>query len=37
MKRAGLDPAKLQDPGRDGAGYARRFTAILRKAKHLPR
>jgi succinate-semialdehyde dehydrogenase / glutarate-semialdehyde dehydrogenase len=29
--------AKLQDPGRDGAGYARRFTAILRKAKHLPR
>jgi succinate-semialdehyde dehydrogenase/glutarate-semialdehyde dehydrogenase len=29
--------AKLQDPGNDGAGYARRFTAILRKAKHLPR
>jgi succinate-semialdehyde dehydrogenase / glutarate-semialdehyde dehydrogenase len=29
--------AKLQDPGRDGAGYARRFTAILRKAKYLPR
>jgi succinate-semialdehyde dehydrogenase/glutarate-semialdehyde dehydrogenase len=29
--------AKLQDPGRDGAGYARRFTAILRQAKHLPR
>jgi succinate-semialdehyde dehydrogenase/glutarate-semialdehyde dehydrogenase len=29
--------AKLQDPGRDPAGYARRFTAILRKAKHLPR
>ena len=29
--------AKLQDPGGDGAGYARRFTAILRKAKHLPR
>ena len=27
--------AKLQDPGRDGARYARRFTAILRKAKHL--
>jgi len=29
--------AKLQDAGGDGAGYARRFTAILRKAKHLPR
>ena len=29
--------AKLQDPGNDGAGYARRFTAILRRAKHLPR
>jgi succinate-semialdehyde dehydrogenase / glutarate-semialdehyde dehydrogenase len=29
--------AKLQDPGRDAAAYARRFTAILRKAKHLPR
>jgi succinate-semialdehyde dehydrogenase/glutarate-semialdehyde dehydrogenase len=29
--------AKLQDPTGDPAGYARRFTAILRKAKHLPR
>ena len=29
--------AKLADPGSDAAGYARRFTAILRKAKHLPR
>ena len=29
--------AKLQDPGNDGAGYAKRFTAILRAAKHLPR
>ena len=29
--------AKLQDPANDPAGYARRFTAILRKAKHLPR
>ena len=29
--------AKLQDPAGDAAGYARRFTAILRKAKHLPR
>ena len=29
--------AKLQDPGDDGAGYAKRFTSILRLAKHLPR
>jgi succinate-semialdehyde dehydrogenase / glutarate-semialdehyde dehydrogenase len=29
--------AKLQDPGNDPRGYARRFTAILRKAKYLPR
>lgn len=29
--------AKLQDPGNDGAGYAKRFTSILRAAKHLPR
>ena len=29
--------AKLQDPTGDPDGYARRFTAILRKAKHLPR
>jgi succinate-semialdehyde dehydrogenase/glutarate-semialdehyde dehydrogenase len=29
--------AKLQDPAGDAAAYARRFTAILRKAKHLPR
>lgn len=28
---------KLQTPGTDGAGYARRFTKILRVAKHLPR
>jgi succinate-semialdehyde dehydrogenase / glutarate-semialdehyde dehydrogenase len=28
---------KLQDPTGDGAGYARRFTSILRAAKHLPR
>jgi succinate-semialdehyde dehydrogenase / glutarate-semialdehyde dehydrogenase len=28
---------KLQDPAGDAAGYARRFTAILRAAKHLPR
>jgi succinate-semialdehyde dehydrogenase/glutarate-semialdehyde dehydrogenase len=28
---------KLQDPTGDPASYARRFTAILRKAKHLPR
>ncbi|MCU1496185.1 MAG: gabD1 [Acidimicrobiales bacterium] len=28
---------KLQDPGSDGTGYARRFTKILRAAKHLPR
>ena len=29
--------AKLQDPGTDHARYARRFTALLRAAKHLPR
>jgi succinate-semialdehyde dehydrogenase/glutarate-semialdehyde dehydrogenase len=29
--------AKLQDPGNDGAGYARRFTKMLKAAKHLPR
>lgn len=29
--------AKLQDPTGDPDGYARRFTAILRKAKFLPR
>jgi succinate-semialdehyde dehydrogenase/glutarate-semialdehyde dehydrogenase len=29
--------AKLQDPTGDPGGYARRFTAILRWAKHLPR
>ncbi|MEZ5137679.1 MAG: succinic semialdehyde dehydrogenase [Acidimicrobiales bacterium] len=28
---------KLQTPGTDGAGYAKRFTAILKAAKHLPR
>jgi succinate-semialdehyde dehydrogenase / glutarate-semialdehyde dehydrogenase len=28
---------KLQDPAGDPGGYARRFTAILRKAKYLPR
>jgi succinate-semialdehyde dehydrogenase/glutarate-semialdehyde dehydrogenase len=28
---------KLQDPTGDGAGYAKRFTAILKAAKHLPR
>lgn len=28
--------AKLQDPTGDPQAYARRFTAILRKAKHLP-
>jgi succinate-semialdehyde dehydrogenase / glutarate-semialdehyde dehydrogenase len=28
---------RLQDPTGDGARYARRFTAILRAAKHLPR
>jgi succinate-semialdehyde dehydrogenase/glutarate-semialdehyde dehydrogenase len=28
---------KLQDPGPDGTGYAKRFTALLRAAKHLPR
>ncbi|WP_371748987.1 succinic semialdehyde dehydrogenase [Aquihabitans sp. G128] len=28
---------KLQDPGPDGTGYAKRFTKILRAAKHLPR
>jgi len=27
----------LQDPGADHARYARRFTALLRAAKHLPR
>lgn len=29
--------AKLQDPTGDGAGYAKRFTAMLKAAKHLPR
>ncbi len=29
--------AKLQDPTGDGAGYASRFTKILKLAKHLPR
>jgi succinate-semialdehyde dehydrogenase/glutarate-semialdehyde dehydrogenase len=29
--------ARLQDPGGDAARYARRFTALLRAAKHLPR
>jgi succinate-semialdehyde dehydrogenase / glutarate-semialdehyde dehydrogenase len=29
--------AKLQDPTGDPDGYARRFTTILRAAKHLPR
>ena len=28
---------KLQSPGSDGAGYAERFTKLLRAAKHLPR
>lgn len=28
---------KLQTPGTDGAGYARRFTKLLKVAKHLPR
>jgi succinate-semialdehyde dehydrogenase/glutarate-semialdehyde dehydrogenase len=28
---------KLQSPGVDGAAYARRFTAMLKAAKHLPR
>jgi succinate-semialdehyde dehydrogenase / glutarate-semialdehyde dehydrogenase len=28
---------KLQDPTGDAAGYARRFTALLKAAKHLPR
>lgn len=28
---------KLQTPGTDGAGYARRFTKLLKAAKHLPR
>jgi succinate-semialdehyde dehydrogenase/glutarate-semialdehyde dehydrogenase len=28
---------KLQTPGDDAPGYARRFTKILRAAKHLPR
>ncbi len=28
---------KLQDPGPDGTGYAKRFTRLLRVAKHLPR
>jgi succinate-semialdehyde dehydrogenase / glutarate-semialdehyde dehydrogenase len=27
---------KLQDPTGDAGGYARRFTAILKAAKHLP-
>ena len=29
--------AKLQNPAGDAPGYARRFTAILKAAKHLPR
>lgn len=29
--------AKLQDPTGDPEGYARRFTSLLRVAKHLPR
>jgi succinate-semialdehyde dehydrogenase/glutarate-semialdehyde dehydrogenase len=28
---------KLQTPGADPAGYAKRFTAMLKAAKHLPR
>ncbi len=28
---------KLQDPGPDGTGYARRFTKLLKLAKYLPR
>lgn len=28
---------KLQTPGTDGAGYAKRFTSLLKAAKHLPR
>lgn len=28
---------KLQTPGSDGEGYAKRFTALLKAAKHLPR
>ncbi|MFN8017403.1 MAG: succinic semialdehyde dehydrogenase [Acidimicrobiales bacterium] len=28
---------KLQTPGLDGAGYAKRFTGLLKAAKHLPR
>ncbi len=28
---------KLQTPGTDAAGYAKRFTALLKAAKHLPR
>jgi succinate-semialdehyde dehydrogenase/glutarate-semialdehyde dehydrogenase len=28
---------KLQTPGVDGAAYAKRFTAMLKAAKHLPR
>ena len=34
--RSGL-AAKLQDPTGDGAGNAKRFTAMLKAAKHLPR
>ena len=30
-------PALPFTPGNDGAGYARRFTKILKAAKHLPR
>lgn len=29
--------AKLQDPGPDPAAFAKRFTSLLRVAKHLPR
>ena len=28
---------KLQTPGTDGEGYAKRFTTLLKAAKHLPR
>jgi succinate-semialdehyde dehydrogenase/glutarate-semialdehyde dehydrogenase len=28
---------KIQTPGSDGEGYAKRFTALLKAAKHLPR
>ena len=28
---------RITDPGDDAAGYAKRFTSMLRLAKHLPR